>query len=145
MTDLFLYMMDFYGLKEIPGELDEKIIVSFFQDIGFPQIQDDETAWCAAALNACCQRKGYEHPGTLKARDWLNCGQVIMKPKIGDVLIFWRISPDSEWGHVNLFVSHRNGFYYGYGGNQHNRFDISAYPDSHLLGIRRPRKIDVFN
>lgn len=142
MQDLFLYMIRLYGLREIPGEKHNKIIVRFFQELGYP-VHDDETSWCAALVNVCCKMLGYEYPDSLLARDWLNVGRVIQNPKVGDITVLWRIAPDSVYGHVGLYVTERDGYVYLLGGNQQNEVNIMRFEKSRVLGYRRPEHIDV--
>ena len=43
--------LDYYGLTEVPGEQNNPVIMSFFQEIGHSCVQGDETAWCSAFVN----------------------------------------------------------------------------------------------
>lgn len=144
-----------YAVEEIPGEEDNPRILQYFAEIGHQWVKDDETAWCSAFVNWVATKAGYERSNKLNARSWLDIGVEITGGAykyvgdlvhIGDVLIFWRESKDSWKGHVGFYINEDEDYYYVLGGNQGNKVQISKYPKSRLLGIRRLRKItDLVN
>lgn len=111
---------------------------AYFDDVGFPSMRDD-TAWCAAFVGAMLKRTGYPHTGKLTARSYIDWGKPVelKDAQPGDVVIFWRGSPDSWQGHVAFFDRAADGMIYCLGGNQRDQVNISAYPASRLLSIRR--------
>jgi uncharacterized protein (TIGR02594 family) len=131
----------YYGLKETSGDEHTKQIVQFFSDLGHSWVDDDETAWCAAFVNWCLKMTSHEHSGALNARSLLELDNAVKSPVFGDVLIFWRITPDSVYGHVGFYVTENKDYYYVLGGNQNNQVKISEYKKDRLLGIRRPIKL----
>lgn len=139
---MWLELMKFYGLKEIPGPVHNKIIVAWFKELGYPEIQDDETAWCSLVANIMAIRCGLEHPGKLNARSWMNIGKSTDDPHIGDLAVFYRGSRNSWEGHVGLFAGYNEtkDRIYTLGGNQNNMICIASYPvcgvDVGLLGFR---------
>ncbi len=127
-----------YGIKEFSGQKDNPEVLKYFDEIGFDGSQlKDETAWCSAFLNYCRKKSGYSYSGKLNARSWLDIGQKVDEPQMGDIVIFWRQSPDSWKGHVGFYITERHGWTYVLGGNQNNQVKISAYPSSRILGYRR--------
>ena len=80
---MLLRGLELYGLKEIKGEENNPIIMSFFLAMGKLWVQGDETAWCSAFINYLAIVCGYEHSGELNARSWLNVGYSINKPVPG--------------------------------------------------------------
>lgn len=130
-----------YGIKEIVGKNHNAAVVGYFKDIGFEQINDDETPWCSAFVNWCAMRAKYERTSNLTARSWLKIGVKIITPQLGDIVIFQRGS--SSWmGHVGIYVNQDLDNIYVLSGNQSNMVNISAYPKNKLLGFRRLRKIN---
>jgi len=129
-----------YGVKEIVGEEHNPIIVNYFKEIGHEWVENDELAWCSAFLNWCAKTTGYEYTGKLNARSWLAVGKDVANPEPGDIVILWRVKPDSWYGHVGLFINEINGYINILGGNQSNKVKISAYPKYRLLGYRRLNK-----
>jgi uncharacterized protein (TIGR02594 family) len=143
---MWLEMMKYYGLSEIPGEIDNPIIVGWFKELGFPEVQDDETAWCSLLMNITCKRIGLPYTGKLNARSWARLGKQIILPyaKIGHVVIFWRNKRTSWEGHVGLFagLSEDKKTIYTLGGNQSNKVGVNGFPkESDTFGLLDIREI----
>lgn len=126
-----------YDILEIPGANDNARIVQYFADIGHSWVKDDETAWCAAFANWVLKQCNITGTGKLNARSFLNVGQVVTTPEVGDIVIFWRVSPTGWEGHVGFYITERNGLIYTLGGNQSNKVCIAGYSKNQLLGYRR--------
>ncbi len=137
MSKLFDMALSQYGISELAGNRHNKAIVNYFQEIGFEWITNDETAWCSAFINWCCLKCDLPRSKKLDARSWLNVGEQIDTPKVGDLVIFWRESKASWKGHVALFVRETDNFIYVLGGNQSNQVCIKPYYKKRLLGYRR--------
>ena len=139
---LWMELMKFYGLAEIPGPVDNAIIVEWFKELGYPNIQDDETAWCSLALNIAAKRANLPYTGKLDARSWMKIGKQVLHPNVGNVVVFWRGELSGWQGHVGLFagLSPDGNQIYTLGGNQGNLLNIRAYPKLSagfgLLGYR---------
>jgi uncharacterized protein (TIGR02594 family) len=132
------FATNYIGLQEIKGPVDNKTIVQMFADIGHKWVKDDETAWCSCFVNWVCLKTGLIRSGKLDARSWLEVGQETSYPQHGDVVVFWRESPDSWKGHVGFFIGYtKSGDIYCLGGNQQNEVNISVYPAKRLLKFRR--------
>lgn len=131
-----------FGVKEIPGHGHNLTILQYFKDIGHKWVDNDETAWCSAFVNWVAMKCGYQLSGKLNARSWLNVGEEVETPELGDVVIFWREDPTSWKGHVGFFVNYSEDgkFIHCLGGNQGNMVSIKAYPSHRLLGFRRLSK-----
>ena len=125
------------GVKEIVGLAHNKTILNYFDEIGFEWIDDDETAWCSAFVNWICFKNNLSMSGKLNARSWLTVGDRTHNPKVGDVVVFWRVSRSDWRGHVGFFISERNGVIYTLGGNQGNQVCIKGYNKNRLLEYRR--------
>jgi uncharacterized protein (TIGR02594 family) len=126
------------GISELPGlEKNNPEIMKYFEGLG--NIYNDETAWCSAFINWCAMTVRLEHSKRLNARSWLKIGMPIDYPALGDVVIFWRESPDSWKGHVGIFISKIGDKIYTLGGNQNNSVCIMPYKASQLLGYRTLR------
>ncbi|WP_452603105.1 C40 family peptidase [Pontimicrobium sp. MEBiC06410] len=129
------------GTKEIPGSKHNQRVVNYAKESGFNYINDDETPWCSFFMNWVAKKAGMETSGLGNARSWLNVGISVVNPEPGDVVIFWRESPNSHKGHVGVFMgySQDQSRIYTLGGNQNNQVGETAYPKSQLLGFRRLR------
>jgi len=143
MTEILHEMLRHYGVKEVVGDKHNPDILAMFAEIGFDWVKDDETAWCSAALNYFCFKLGYERSGKLDARSWLKMKEIVLKPSLGDIVIFWRGNPESWMGHVGLYISEDLDNIYTLGGNQGNMLKITPYPRERLLGYRRVKKIET--
>jgi uncharacterized protein (TIGR02594 family) len=141
MHELLELALMHYGLKEIPGVENNPEILGFFKDIGHQWVQNDETAWCSAFLNAIAKRTGYQRSNRLDARSWSYVGKDTQIPEIGDIVILWRDNPNSWKGHVGLFINKDDKYVYVLGGNQNNSVCISPYPIKRVLRYRKPVKV----
>lgn len=96
-----------------------------------------KTAWCAGFVNAIEKMAGRKGSGQLAARGYLNYGTSVSNPKMGDIVVFKRGS--SSWqGHVGYFINKTNEGILVLGGNQSDKVCYKYYPESALLGYRRP-------
>lgn len=137
-----------YGLKELQGaEANTPEIVNFFKEIGQAWVKTDETAWCAAFVNAMLKRAGFPYTGKLNARSFLEIGEQVSTPRpLGssnefvDLVVLWRGDPNGWQGHVGFFIAERDGLIYITGGNQSNMVQTKPYPRSRLLEYRRVKK-----
>ncbi len=134
------------GQKEIRGPEDNPTIVNYAKEAGFKWVNDDETPWCSIFVNWVAKKAGLKASGKANARSWLLEGiNVDNAPEPGDVVIFWRGSPDSWQGHVGFFFgfSIDGDRVYCLGGNQGNQVSVSAYSIDNVLGFRRLAASDM--
>lgn len=97
-----------------------------------------QTAWCAGFVNAALREADLGGTNSLMARSFLQWGKEVETPQEGDVVVFWRGSPDSWKGHVGFFAGYDDaGDILVLGGNQGNSVSIKSYPKERLLGTRR--------
>ena len=130
----------YLGLTEVSGVEHNAEIVQFFADVGHGWVKDDETAWCAAFAGSCLKKAGIPHTGKLNARSYLTWGEAVRPEEAvqGDILVFWRVDPNSWQGHVGFFHGKdSDGNYLVLGGNQGNQVSIKTYHKSRLLAVRR--------
>ena len=137
MNKTFEIALSYYAEREIVGDVDNPTIVGWFAEIGHSWVKDDEMAWCACFVNACLKRAGFPHTGKLNARSFLDYGEGVTEPKIGDLVVLWRKGRSSVYGHIGFFVREYRDYIYILGGNQNNRVCIMGYPKYRLLKYRR--------
>jgi uncharacterized protein (TIGR02594 family) len=127
------------GLKEWPGAPDNPEIVAMFEEVGHGWVQDDETAWCAAFVGSVLAQVGLQHTGKLNARSYEHWGvEVPMREaRPGDIVVFWRETPDSWKGHVAILVRFDGDRVIVRGGNQGNSVSDAPYPVARIVSIRR--------
>jgi len=128
------------GQKEISGAEHNLSIIDYAKESGFDWVNDDETPWCSIFVNWVAQKCDLKSTKKANARSWLLVGQKVDDaPEPGDVVIFWRESPQSWKGHVGFFFGYSKDQkrVYCLGGNQGNQVSISAYSSDTVLGYRR--------
>jgi len=128
--------LKWYGLSEKSGADHDQNILKFFEDSGHGWVKSDETPWCAAFVGAVLKACGIAGTRKLNAKSYLDWGLPTSSPKIGDVVVFWRGSPEAATGHVGFFISQRDGQIFVLSGNQSNRVNVAPYAESRLLAIR---------
>lgn len=133
----YQFALQEFGTKAIAGALHAPEILKYFSEIGAAWVKDDETAWCAAFVNWCLKSAKLKFSGALNARSFLTYGSATLTPKLGDIVVLWRINRDGPYGHVGFFVAQTHDRVYILGGNQGDAVNISAYDKTFLLGYRR--------
>lgn len=90
--------------------------------------------WCAAFINAILEREGYVGTNDNRARSFINYGEKVVSPEVGDIVVFR--------SHVGIFIEYKqinDTLYVGVlGGNQSNSVKVSYFPVKKILAIRRP-------
>jgi uncharacterized protein (TIGR02594 family) len=122
-----------------------QIMAMLHLDAAWPSA--DEVPWCSAFVNYVCWLYGTERTENLRARSWLLVGRKIElhDAVVGfDIVILKRGGEDqpgpeviNAQGHVGFFVGADKDFVSVHGGNQSDSVNISRYPISQILGIRR--------
>ena len=123
-----------YGIKEIPGVENNPEILKYFEGLGD---WNEDTAWCSAYCNWVVKEAGKKGSGELNARSWLYAGEAVFNPKIGDVVVLWRVAKNDWRGHVGFYINEDEEYFYLLGGNQDNQVCIKPYDKNRLLGFRR--------
>jgi uncharacterized protein (TIGR02594 family) len=130
------------GLTEIPGPSSNPVILRWAQDIGAPAFTNDDTAWCAVAMNRWAQTCDYPLSGTsyelLRAKSFAAWG-IPIHPTLGAVLVFSR----PEGFHVGLYLGEREGAYYVLGGNQSNSVNCAWIAKNRLYASRWPSQVSL--
>jgi uncharacterized protein (TIGR02594 family) len=137
MVDILKVALQEYDVHEFSGTTHNPDVLKYFAECGFETVKDDETSWCSAFICWCTQKAGYEPTNSLVARSWLEWGEVVPSPMLGDVTVLWRSDPHGWQGHVGLFIKLKNNQLWLLGGNQGNKVCIEQYPVKQLLGYRR--------
>lgn len=135
------------GVEEWPGAKHNPAVLAYFEASGNAWVKDDETPWCAAFVNAILAILGLPTNGKLNARSFLEYGEPVSLANVrpGDIVVFWRGSPNGWQGHVGIVVSINGDKVMVLGGNQGNKVSIAPYPMSRVLGFRRVTGIPAAN
>jgi uncharacterized protein (TIGR02594 family) len=139
MESLLKIAFNELGTEEIPGEEHNPEILKYASETGIQGITTDEIPWCSTFVNWVAWKCGLQYSGKPNARSWLNVGTRVILPEPGDIVIFWRESPQSWKGHVGFFLglSPDKTRVYCLGGNQGNRVSVSAYRLNTVLSYQR--------
>jgi len=127
------------GTKEVAGNQDNPSIMQYYADAGFPDIDHDEVAWCAAFTNAMLKRSGLVGTRSLAARSFEKYGQKLDAPKPGCIVVFPRGNPKGWQGHVGIVSEVGDGVLKVLGGNQSDKVCVQTYPTSKALAFRWPK------
>ena len=140
---------NFIGLKEIPGIVNNPLIVAMHQ-IDNPAIEDESVPWCSSFVNFIFFCLGLIRTKSARARSWLQIGEEITLDDADhgfDVVILKRgkgNQPGPETinapGHVGFYVRHDDKNVWLLGGNQGDQVSIAQFPVTSILGIRRVKR-----
>lgn len=93
--------------------------------------------WCAAFGNFILETNGVKGTGSNMARSFLKIGTHTDEPRLGDIVVLWRVGKDTEWGHNGFYITEDSYWITLLGGNQDGTVKIKRYPKWMLLDIRR--------
>lgn len=126
-----------HGVYEFKGDENNPLIIEWAKEIGGwigGWYREDSIPWCGLFVGICAKRAGFPHgQKLLSARAWLDWGQKVEKPMLGDVLVFSR----GGGGHVGIYVGEDGAAYHVLGGNQSDAVNITRIARSRLIGARR--------
>lgn len=136
----------FVGIKEVPGSTSNPHILAMLSlDAEWPK--DETVPWCSGFVNYVAWLLRLPRSKSLRARSWLTVGEVIGLPEAEagfDIVVFKRSGNNQPGpnvikapGHVGFFAGIEGNKILVLGGNQNDSVNISHYPKSRLLGVRR--------
>ena len=142
----FAMAQRFIGVREVSGSSSNPHVLAMLKlDQEWPE--GDDVPWCSAFLNYDMWLLRLPRSKNLRARSWLNVGHSVQvdEVRVGfDVVVLKRggsnqPGPDviEAPGHVGLFSGLEGSKVLVLGGNQSDSVNVSRYPASRILGIRR--------
>jgi len=108
------------------------------------KVASDETAWCSAFANWCCETAGEEGTDSAWALGWEHWGDGTDDPRAGDLAVFSRdhvTDPKDRGGHVGFFLYRKGEGIRLLGGNQSNKVCEQTYPVDGTLGSYKYRLV----
>jgi uncharacterized protein (TIGR02594 family) len=131
------------GVSEVVGQGASLVIKGYFKDAGHPEIEDDETAWCAAASCSWLKRAGMPVPPratSLMAMSFESYGTPLDTFKPGCICVFYRgAKREKTWQrHVAIGVRETRTHIVVIGGNQSNAVTEAKFPKRDLVAMRWP-------
>jgi uncharacterized protein (TIGR02594 family) len=91
----------------------------------------DEKSWCAAFLNWCLGKAGFQGANSGMASDWFGWGRAVA-PTYGAIVLFQPLAAGAS-GHVGLLHALDQKNVWCLSGNSQNQVRIAAYPKSKLI------------
>ncbi len=128
----------FVGLKEIPGHASNPLVLAMLK-LDTSWIEDDETPWCSAFVNAIAWLLDLPRSRSLAARSWLAIGTPIRLEdarKGFDVVVLSR-GANPAAGHVGFYVSHSPSTVSLLTGNQGDSVSVATFDRARIVGVRR--------
>jgi uncharacterized protein (TIGR02594 family) len=130
----------FKGVTEVHGTVDNPKILEMYRLSGHPEVDHDETPWCAAFVGACLSLSGYRGTQSLLARSYQKFGQDLKnQPRRGCIVVLWRGDPKASTGHVAFYDRDDDDDHIVLlGGNQGDAVTTHRFPRSQVLAFRWP-------
>tara|TARA_R110000868_G_scaffold309957_1_gene571180 strand:- start:367 stop:792 length:426 start_codon:yes stop_codon:yes gene_type:complete len=134
-TVLFIALGEYGTLEDLSSGSNPQVL-KYYAKTGNSWVKDDGVAWCAAFVGYCLEMALIASTKLLNARSYLKWGKATLEPKLGDIVVFWRISPTSPYGHVAFFIKKDKNYVWVLGGNQSDSVKIEKYPITQVLSYR---------
>ena len=150
MKDILKIALSQIGITEIKGPEHNPEIMKYFHETGRKWVSADETPWCDAFMDWCAMGAGLKYTPGLLAREWLKEGLEVKPEDVAKLIleipilvIYWRKSIESIYGHIGLVVRHIQETDWTLGGNQGQLGQVNITPyaingrSMGVLGYRR--------
>lgn len=129
------------GIKEVPGPDSNPEIQKYFRSTTLGGRPEDDVPWCSAFVNWVLEQACYRGTRKANARSWLKWGLAV-EPRVGAIVVLWRVSPDGRQGHVGFCTEVLPGKVVLLGGNQNDKVCRQEYAFGRVLGSRWPLATD---
>ena len=137
----------FLGQHEKAGDTDNPLIVWMLQRV-MPWAEHDESAWCAAFVDAICWMTGLPCAGSPRARAWLRVGQpsIVEERETREGIYIAVLSRGEHQpgpdvlvapGHVGILTGSTATTVRLISGNAGDAVTEADWPRSRVLGVRR--------
>ncbi len=138
-------LLKLYGTAEVGGAKSNPDLIAILRKHYKQATDDSTTAWCGIMMAEAFTRAGESDlvPDLfMAARSWLSLPNPVEldKAELGDIVIFWRGTPEGWSGHVAVYVNQIGENVFVCGGNQGDRVSIAPYAKARILGIRKAPK-----
>lgn len=140
----------FVGVEEVEGVLSNPQILAWLQHEGHTWVKGDDVPWCSAFASWIAWLADVARPpkaDRLRARSWLLVGRPINIADATpgyDVVVLKRGGPNEPGpevinanGHVGFFAGLEGLDVKVLGGNQADMVNVSRFPRSQVLAVRR--------
>lgn len=127
------------GIKEIRGRKHNPRILEYHSKTSYGA-KTDEVPWCSSLIVWVFEKSNIPSTRSAAARSWVEWGEEC-DLKRGAVVVLWRGSPTSAYGHVGLYWSEdpaNPDRFMMLSGNSSNQVRISSYGKSNIIATRWP-------
>lgn len=131
------------GVKEKSGRRDNPRVVEYhkYANLDNDNVQKDSVPWCASFICWVLEMVGMISTNSMMARSYENWGIDVTSCALpGDLVVFWRDSIESGYGHIAVLLKETKNYLYCAGGNQNDEVNITRFSKSRLSSIRRSSK-----
>ena len=128
------------GTREFLGSRDNPDILDWAKDLDI-KYPGDDVPWCGLFVAHCVGATLPQEPlpaNPLGARQWERFGEST-QPRVGAVMVFWRISRQGGLGHVGFYVGEDDDAYQILGGNQSDSVCLTWISKSRLVSAQWPQ------
>ncbi|MFU2327894.1 TIGR02594 family protein [Pseudomonas sp. NFX98] len=128
------------GTKEVLGKRNNPVILDWADDLDI-HYSGDEVPWCGLFVGHCVAATMVDEvlpSNPLGARQWEKFGDPI-EPRLGAIMVFWRISKTSGFGHVGFYTGEDETAFRILGGNQSDKVCFTWISKDRFLKARWPR------
>ncbi len=137
------------GQREVAGKASNPRIIEY-RRIGGCELPGEDSAvpWCAIFVNAALRASGVAGTGNAMARGFERSKNFVKLdgPALGAIVTYWRDSPKSGLGHVNIYLGHvgaGDAQIACVGGNQSDAVSIANYGTSRRVGYYWPVNVPL--
>ena len=128
------------GTEEIAGPRSNREILDWADDLDI-HYPNDDIPWCGLFVAHCVGATLPLEPlpaNPLGARRWERFGERT-QPRLGAVMVFWRISPTDGRGHVGFYAGEDDDAYQILGGNQSDSVCLTWIEKRRFLNAHWPQ------
>lgn len=133
----------FYNAQwpNVPGGHWNPVLIGFYQSTSLPKPyvyrHGDTIDWCAAFMNYCLTRGGYQRTSDAMSGSFRTLGKsvAVENSKPGDIIVFRKPGADGDvgHGHVAIFLAKVSGGYRVLGGNQRAGKSYSSVNETTII------------
>lgn len=136
------------GQTEVPGTKDNPRIKEYhkYSTIKNALGMADSVPWCASFVCWCLEKAGMQSTNSKLARSFERWGiSSKIAPLPGDIVVFWRKSPKSGYGHVGILLKKSGSRLWVLGGNQSDSVNVATFTTDKMTDIRRSSKAKPYS
>ncbi|MBK8583273.1 MAG: TIGR02594 family protein [Flavobacteriales bacterium] len=133
------------GVKEIPGAEHNQAVIDYWKrGLVALEVNDDETPWCAAFVNAMLREVGIMGTRSGRARSFVPGPDFIACDDRAGAIVVLSSDRGAASGHVGFLEAVGPGVVHLLGGNQGNRVCIAPFKATRVVARLWPKQAEPF-